>query len=65
MSAVPSYRSTTLSGLGRAFRRWAVALPDPPFVDEVVLDFGVADATAHWHVPLLVSPWSWSTYRGS
>ena len=40
-------------------------LPDPPFVDEVVLDFGVADATAHYHVPLLVSPWSYSTYRGS
>ena len=49
----------------RLLRRRGVALPDPPFVDEVVLDFGVADAAAHYHVPLLVSPWSWSTYRGS
>ena len=50
---------------GAYFRRLGVALPDPPFVDEVVIDFGVADASAHYHVPLLVSPWSYSTYRGS
>jgi 5-hydroxyisourate hydrolase len=42
-----------------------VALPEPPFVDTVQLDFGIADAGGHYHVPLLVSPWSWSTYRGS
>ncbi|MBK9114259.1 MAG: hydroxyisourate hydrolase [Betaproteobacteria bacterium] len=51
--------------VGAYFAAAGEPLPDPPFVDEVVLDFGVADATAHWHVPLLVSPWSWSTYRGS
>jgi 5-hydroxyisourate hydrolase len=51
--------------VGDHFRAAGVTLPDPPFVDEVVLDFGVADGTAHYHVPLLVSPWSWSTYRGS
>ena len=50
--------------VGEYFAAPGVALPDPPFVDEVVLDFGVADAAAHYHVPLLVSPWSWSTYRG-
>ena len=50
---------------GAYFRGCGVALPDPPFVDEVVIDFGVADASAHYHVPLLVSPWSYSTYRGS
>ena len=50
---------------GAYFRRLGVALPDPPFVDEVVIDFGVADSDAHYHVPLLVSPWSYSTYRGS
>jgi 5-hydroxyisourate hydrolase len=50
---------------GDYFRRRGAALPEPPFVDEVVVDFGVADASAHYHVPLLVSPWSWSTYRGS
>jgi 5-hydroxyisourate hydrolase len=42
-----------------------VALAEPPFVDTVQLDFGIADAAGHYHVPLLVSPWSWSTYRGS
>ena len=40
-------------------------LPDPPFLDEVTLDFGIAQAAEHYHVPLLVSPWSYSTYRGS
>jgi 5-hydroxyisourate hydrolase len=47
------------------FRAGGVALSQPPFVDRVTLRFGVADADAHYHVPLLVSPWSWSTYRGS
>ena len=47
------------------FRGRGVALPDPPFLDEVPLDFGIADASLHYHVPLLVSPWSYSTYRGS
>jgi len=51
--------------VGEYFAASGLALPDPPFVDEVTLDFGVADADAHYHVPLLVSPWSWSTYRGS
>jgi 5-hydroxyisourate hydrolase len=47
------------------FRGRGVALPEPPFVDTVQLDFGIADAGARYHVPLLVSPWGWSTYRGS
>jgi 5-hydroxyisourate hydrolase len=47
------------------FRRQGVQLPDPPFLDRVTLDFGIADTTQHYHVPLLVSPWSYSTYRGS
>ena len=47
------------------FRARGVALPEPPFIDEVQLDFGVADANGRYHVPLLVSPWSYSTYRGS
>ena len=50
---------------GEYFAQSGAALPEPPFVDEVVIDFGVADAGAHYHVPLLVSPWSYSTYRGS
>jgi 5-hydroxyisourate hydrolase len=47
------------------FRERGAALPEPPFLDEVPLDFGIADTSAHYHVPLLVSPWSYSTYRGS
>jgi 5-hydroxyisourate hydrolase len=47
------------------FRARGMALPDPPFIDTVQLDFGIADAKGHYHVPLLVSPWSHSTYRGS
>jgi 5-hydroxyisourate hydrolase len=40
-------------------------LPEPPFLGHVPIRFGVADPEAHYHVPLLVSPWSYSTYRGS
>ena len=47
------------------YRGRGVALPDPPFLDRVVLNFGIADSAQHYHVPLLVSPWSYSTYRGS
>jgi 5-hydroxyisourate hydrolase len=47
------------------FRGRGVALPEPPFLDRVPIDFGIADASAHYHVPLLASPWSCSTYRGS
>jgi len=42
-----------------------VALPEPAFIDCVPIDFGIADASGHYHVPLLVSPWAYSTYRGS
>ena len=52
-------------GVAAYFRALGVALPEPPFLDEVQLDFGIADADGHYHVPLLVSPWSYSTYRGS
>ena len=50
---------------GAYFAAQGVKAPQPAFVDEVTLDFGVADAGAHYHVPLLVSPYSFSTYRGS
>lgn len=40
-------------------------LPTPSFLDEVPIRFGIADVDAHYHVPLLVSPWAYSTYRGS
>lgn len=47
------------------FRQQPLALASPPFLDIVTLRFTVADASEHFHVPLLVSPWSYSTYRGS
>ena len=47
------------------FRDCSVALPEPNFLNRVSLDFGVAHTDQHYHVPLLVSPWSYSTYRGS
>ncbi len=47
------------------FRARGVQLPEPAFIDTVQLDFGIADAAGHYHVPLLVSPFSYSTYRGS
>ena len=51
--------------VGDYFRGAGVALPSPAFIDRVPLRFGIADARAHYHVPLLCSPWSYSTYRGS
>jgi 5-hydroxyisourate hydrolase len=47
------------------FKARGVNLPEPAFLDQVPLDFGIAHADQHYHVPLLVSPWSYSTYRGS
>jgi 5-hydroxyisourate hydrolase len=47
------------------FGRLGLDLPRPLFLDQVVTRFGVANAGQHYHVPLLVSPWSFSTYRGS
>jgi 5-hydroxyisourate hydrolase len=50
--------------VGDYFRRSGAALPDPPFLDLVPIRFGVTE-DAHYHVPLLVSPYAYSTYRGS
>jgi 5-hydroxyisourate hydrolase len=50
---------------GDYFRSLDVALSDPPFLDQVVIRFGIADPAGHYHVPLLLSPYGYSTYRGS
>ena len=47
------------------FRARGVVLPDPPFLDRVVLRIGLSPSGPPYHVPLLVSPWSCSMYRGS
>lgn len=50
---------------GAYFERCGMRLTDPPFLDEVPVRFAVAAVEQHYHVPLLVSPWSYTTYRGS
>lgn len=50
---------------GAYFKARGVVVPEPAFVGVVTLDFGLADPQGHYHVPLLCSPWAWSTYRGS
>lgn len=47
------------------FKALGAAVPDPPFLDVVAIRFGIAEADTNYHVPLLVSPWAYSTYRGS
>jgi 5-hydroxyisourate hydrolase len=50
---------------GDYFRARGEKLPTPAFVDVVTLRFGIADTNANYHVPLVCTPWSYSTYRGS
>lgn len=50
---------------GEYFRRLGAATADPPFLDVVPIRVHLAEPDGHYHVPLLVSPWSYSTYRGS
>jgi 5-hydroxyisourate hydrolase len=50
---------------GDYFRGRGVALPEPAFLDQIPVRFGIADPARHYHVPLLVSPYGYATYRGS
>lgn len=50
---------------GDYFAAQGVALPEPRFIDRVSIAFGIADPAQNYHVPLVVTPWSYSTYRGS
>lgn len=50
---------------GDYFSGLGIETPEPRFLDEVVIQFGIADPDEHYHVPLLLSPFSYSTYRGS
>lgn len=63
--ALPPGRYTLRFAVAEYFRAQGIALPDPPFLDEVSVDFGVAAEGGHYHVPLIVSPYGYSTYRGS
>ena len=51
--------------VGDYFRSLGTPAADPPFLDAVPIRFNLAEPDGHYHVPLLVSPWSYSTYRGS
>jgi len=51
--------------IGEHFKGSNLPVTDPPFLDVVVIDFAVSNVDQHWHVPLLVSPYGYSTYRGS
>jgi 5-hydroxyisourate hydrolase len=63
--SIPAGVYELIFGLGRYFRAGGEMVPEPPFLAEVVVRFGVADPAANYHVPLLVSPYGYSTYRGS
>jgi 5-hydroxyisourate hydrolase len=51
--------------VGDYFRKAGVALSDPPFLDDVVIRVGIGDSDAGYHLPLLISPYGYTTYRGT
>lgn len=60
-ASLRSGRYTLTFHVAEYFRSMGAKLPDPPFIDDVVIRFGVADPDQSYHVPLLVTPWSYST----
>jgi 2-oxo-4-hydroxy-4-carboxy-5-ureidoimidazoline decarboxylase len=62
---VPIGRYELHFSVGRYFAERGAALSDPPFLDQIPLRFAVSEPEGHLHVPLLVTPWSYTTYRGS
>jgi len=57
-------RYTLTFYVGEYFRNRGLELPEPAFIDVAVVHFGIAQVDQHYHVPLLVTPWSYSVYRG-
>jgi 2-oxo-4-hydroxy-4-carboxy-5-ureidoimidazoline decarboxylase len=62
---LPIGRYELMFAVGKYFSRWHVPMSDPPFLDRIPLRFSVSEPEGHLHVPLLVTPWSYATYRGS
>ena len=62
---VPIGRYELMFSVGPYFAAREVAMSEPPFLDRIPLRFSVSDPEGHLHVPLLVTPWSYATYRGS
>jgi len=65
LPALPAGRYKLTFEVADYFRARGLDLPEPPFIDHVTIDFGVTADGGHYHVPLLVSPYGYSTYRGS
>lgn len=57
-------RYTLTFHVAEYFRRRGVALPEPAFIEQAVIRIGIADPLQHYHVPLLITPWGYSVYRG-
>jgi hydroxyisourate hydrolase len=64
-TAVRRGRYRLVFHVGDYFRAQGIVLPDPAFVDVVPVDFGIAEDGGSYHVPLVCTPWTYSTYRGS
>jgi len=62
---IPIGRYELRFAIGDYFARQGFPFTDPPFLDLVPIRFAVAEPEGHYHVPLLVTPWSYATYRGS
>jgi len=62
---VPIGRYELNFNVGDYFARQQVTTSDPPFLDQIPVRFSVSEPESHLHVPLLVTPWSYATYRGS
>jgi 2-oxo-4-hydroxy-4-carboxy-5-ureidoimidazoline decarboxylase len=62
---LPIGRYELMFSVGKYFAERQVAMSDPPFLDHIPLRFSVSEPEGHLHVPLLVTPWSYATYRGS
>jgi 2-oxo-4-hydroxy-4-carboxy-5-ureidoimidazoline decarboxylase len=62
---VPIGRYELSFSVGRYFAERGVPMTDPPFLDQIPLRFAVSEPEGHLHVPLLVTPWGYTTYRGS
>jgi hydroxyisourate hydrolase len=64
-AALTAARYRLTFAIGDYFRKAGATLADPPFFNVVPVEIGIADPSLHYHVPLLCTPWSYSTYRGS
>ena len=63
-AALRAGRYTLTFHVAEYFRSCGLALPDPAFIEQAVIRIGIADPEQHYHVPLLITPWSYSVYRG-